>query len=647
MAIRRRAARGANSRLTKATRGMFGFVAGHNAAVLGAWAIALAVLGAGAWKLDAGVQILDLLDRNADLIQDYAWLEKNLGNLMPMEVVLTMPPERLRAGDQHAEQDGQQYRLTMLERLELLRQIERRLAVFPEISRALSAATFAPAATATGLNSADRSGDYAKNKALEYHRDRLLAGDYLRMEREPGSDRTTGRELWRLNARVAALSAGNSPVDYSAFLTQLQRAVEPVLMSYQQRDQIVRALHEQGKQLAGSRVCVMFRSANRAAAPPAEVQEQTLAELLCTSGVAPRGVTYFNLAVFERPGRSDAAQDEQYRQSALTSLRQQDAVILASAHSDPAARQIAHDGVYVVDVTDLASSTESIAAPLADDGSPRPIRAVFTGMAPVVDRAQRQLLAAVQHGLVVAVCLVGGVVTLGLMSAPAGLLAMLPCVFPLVATLGVMGWLGVKIDLGVAMTAGVALALAAEGTIHFVNWFRQGLSAGLDRRDSVMRAYDQCGVAMIETALIAGAGLAVLSLSAFTPLREVGYLSIAMLTAALAGNLLMLPAILASPLGWFIAPAAIRKLDPLWPRVRARLARQARHVVVEPELLPLPQPQPHPPHAPHFGDEPTPKRTPLSVSSDERRELAEGPHSALHAKLQGLRRGRAGDSPAS
>ena len=257
--IAHRTARATGGRLAAMTQAASAFVVENHAAVLAACVVIVAVLGAGVLRLRASVQILDLLDRNADLVQDYAWLEKNLGNLVPMEVVLTMPPERLRAGDEHAEQDGQQYRLTMLERMGLLRQIERRLEDFPQISRALSAATFAPAAT-TGLGGANRGGDYAKNKALEFNRDRLLAGDYLRMEREPGTDRATGRELWRLNARVAASTSAAGPADYGLFLEQLRRAVEPVLLSYQQRDFVVRALHEQGKQLAGSRVCVLFRA---------------------------------------------------------------------------------------------------------------------------------------------------------------------------------------------------------------------------------------------------------------------------------------------------------------------------------------------------------------------------------------------------
>jgi uncharacterized protein len=640
----RKIARRDTSRLIGLTRGMFQFVVQHNAASLACGAVVIATLGVGLTKLTTSVQVLNLLDRDSDLVSDYAWIERNIGNLIPVEVVITMPPERLRAGDEHAEQDGQQYRLTMLERIELLRDMERRLEEFPQISRALSAATFTPPATRTGLAGANRGGDFAKNKVLESNRPLLLDGDYLRMERDLSSDHATGRELWRLTARVAAQAPDGGAVDYEVLLKQMQQAVEPVLLACQQRDRVVRALHEQGKQLAGSKVCVLFRAPDGATAPPAEVQERALAELLGRSGLAPRGVSYYNLAMFETPNRGGAAQDQQYRQLALASLRKQDAVILAAVANDPAARMIAEGGVTLVDVTSDSNSFESSTSPVADDGGPRPIRAVMTGLAPVVAQTQSQLLATLRQAFVWAAALTAVAVALGLMSVPAGMLAMAPSLAPLAAVFGALGWLGVKIDLGIMMTAAVALGLAIEGTIHFSAWFRSSLALGVSRHDAVLRAYDKCGLAMIEGALIGCLGLSVLCFSAFTPVREFGYLMPAMLVASLAGNLLLLPAILASPAGWFFASTAMRREQPLWAELKARKSKQPAATPSDAPTLPLPQP----PRAPHFVDEPQPARRPLlNAAADERRELADGPHAALHAKLQQLRRPRTGDSTTS
>jgi hypothetical protein len=151
-------------------------------------------------------------------------------------------------------------------------------------------------------------------------------------------------------------------------------------------------------------------------------------------------------------------------------------------------------------------------------------------------------------------------------------------------------------------------------------------------------------------ALLAGLGTGPLALSSLMPLREAAIVAAISAIASAVVCMSVLPAMLASPLGWFLAPAEVRRLDPLWPRVQALVARWRQTPAVvedEAELIPLPQA----PRAPHFVDAPaTPptrvRRTALSAG-DERREIAEGPHAALQAKLQGLRRPRAGDSPTS
>ena len=202
------------------------------------------------------MQLLKLLDEETDLIHDYAWLEENLGNLVPMEVVLTVPPEKIRTAEEHAEEDGQQYRMTMLERLNMMREIQVGIEELPEISRVLSVATFTPESTNSGIGGADRSADYAKNISLEEHRHTLLDGDYLRMEHtEARTKQETGRELWRVSAKVAALSQDDEGVDYGRFVEQLKKAIDPVLVAYQQRDQIVAKLHSAGNE-STARNCV-------------------------------------------------------------------------------------------------------------------------------------------------------------------------------------------------------------------------------------------------------------------------------------------------------------------------------------------------------------------------------------------------------
>ncbi len=633
--VRRQSGQRKEGHLPEWAKRMFDFVVGRHALTCVFWFVVMGVFAFGFTRIETSVQLLKLLDEDTDLIHDYAWLENNLGNLVPMEVVLTVPPERCRTADEHAEQDGQQYRMTMLERLNMMREIQIGIEKLPEVSRILSVATFTPESTNSGYASMDRSADYAKNKSLSEHRDILLDGDYLRIEHtEAKTKRPSGRELWRVSARVAALSDDDEGVDYGSFVEELKVAVDPVLLAYHQRDRIVAKLHEVGQKLDGSQLCILYRTPGADPEPGPSTQELVLKNLLVRSGVQSKtlpdgkkvqAITSYNLA------QLDAHEDDPaYLDAAISALSQQSALILVSASSDPTAKQLAAGGLLVIDVTDVPHEDFSASTAAPFTGKPRSVRAVYTGMIPLVYKTQRQLLISLRESILWATVLIAVVLMFVLKSPIAGAISMIPNVFPIVIIFGSLGWLNIKVDIGIMMTASVALGVAVDDTIHFLTWFRRGIAQGLDRVEAVMLAYDRCATAMLQTTLIGGLGLAVFATSTFTPTQQFGYLMISMLAAALVGDLLLLPAILVSPLGYFFGNRA---------GAGAKAAEQipTEHPVQQPEPLGLAEPNPEQP----LDQAPLVAATSAEVEGfleEEKQELLEGPHAALHAKLRSLRR---------
>lgn len=173
----------------------------------------------------------------------------------------------------------------------------------------------------------------------------------------------------------------------------------------------------------------------------------------------------------------------------------------------------------------------------------------YTGLVPLVYKSQRTLMNNLAQSFGTAFGLIAIVMFFVLRSPVAGLIAMIPNVFPAIVIFGMMGWLGITVDIGSMMCASVALGVGVDDTIHFLTWFRRGMVGGLDRKDAIMAAYQRCGTAMMQTTVVGGLGLAVLALSSFTPTQRFGYLMLTLLTAALVGDLLLLPALLAGPLG--------------------------------------------------------------------------------------------------
>ena len=193
----------------------------------------------------------------------------------------------------------------------------------------------------------------------------------------------------------------------------------------------------------------------------------------------------------------------------------------------------------------------------------RPIEGVgivYTGLMPIVYKAQNSLLDGLVFGFFSDLVLIILVMIVAIRSFSAGLLLTLTSVFPAALVFGYMGWMGVIVDVGTVMTPAVALGVTVDDVVHFMLWFKRGIQQGLDRRAAVMLAYKGCARAMYQSWGVIGIGLSIFAISPFTPTQRFGLMMLTLLTAALPGNLLLLPALLAGPLGRFFEAGIQRKL---------------------------------------------------------------------------------------
>ena len=196
---------------------------------------------------------------------------------------------------------------------------------------------------------------------------------------------------------------------------------------------------------------------------------------------------------------------------------------------------------------------------------PAGFAAKYTGMVPLVYKTQHELIAGLTSSLVMAFFLIAFVFVVILRSVPAALIAMLPNVFPVVVVFGFMAWAGILVDVGTMMTASVALGVAVDDTMHYLTWFSEGVAAGMKPKEAALNAYRRCAPAMTQSTLIAGLGLFCFAASTFVPTQRFGILMLAILSTALVGDLIFLPALLTcKPFGRFFARRRIgvrRDLD--------------------------------------------------------------------------------------
>jgi predicted RND superfamily exporter protein len=213
-----------------------------------------------------------------------------------------------------------------------------------------------------------------------------------------------------------------------------------------------------------------------------------------------------------------------------------------------------------IDDREFLARARGLVEPLVAGVGGRPgVDVSFTGPLPLVGDIQRTLL----HDLFTSFLSACGLIALVMMvvegGVAAGLVAMVPNVFPMVILFGLFGWTRLPLDIGSVMTASIALGMAVDGTFHFLAFFRRHLAGAAAPRSTAIRAaFVHSAAALTHSAIVCGLGILVLAGSSFAPTRRFAWMMAALVAIALVGDLVLLPSLLASPLGRCFRPQRSR-----------------------------------------------------------------------------------------
>lgn len=238
------------------------------------------------------------------------------------------------------------------------------------------------------------------------------------------------------------------------------------------------------------------------------------------------------------------------------------AVPSESVSLDPAGRRLLHrsgdeiwrigcqtcilsESDYMQLTDDLTEITKTELAGLSG-GAPE---CRVTGLVPIFLRTQQALLESLIRSFAVAFVLIGSVMSLQLRSVIAGLIAMLPNVLPVLFVFGLISALGIRVDVGTMITASIAMGIAVDGTLHMLEAFRDGLRQRLDRRTAAELALGRCGPALWQSSAVIALGMLALFPVELLLISRFGWIMAALVAAALWGDSVLLPALLAGPLG--------------------------------------------------------------------------------------------------
>ncbi len=186
----------------------------------------------------------------------------------------------------------------------------------------------------------------------------------------------------------------------------------------------------------------------------------------------------------------------------------------------------------------------------------------ITGTVPLFLRTQRAVLHSLISSFVLAFVLILGVFVFMLRNFWAGLVAMIPNIMPITVVFGAISWMGQRVDVGTMITASIALGIAVDGTLHYLTWVQLGMRLGQSRRQSIINALVHCGPAMWQTSLAVALGLLVLVPAELLLISRFGWLMAAMIGVALLGDIVLMPQLLAGPLGYLFEPRQTPESEP-------------------------------------------------------------------------------------
>jgi predicted RND superfamily exporter protein len=121
---------------------------------------------------------------------------------------------------------------------------------------------------------------------------------------------------------------------------------------------------------------------------------------------------------------------------------------------------------------------------------------------------------------------------------------LLPNILPVILVIGVIGWLGMTIDLGVAIAGAIIIGVAVDDTIHFLVKYFEARGRGLSMAETFDEVLHYAGKAIVFTTIVLSGAFSVFAFSTFAPNQNFGIVTATALVLALLTDLLLLPALL-------------------------------------------------------------------------------------------------------
>jgi len=144
--------------------------------------------------------------------------------------------------------------------------------------------------------------------------------------------------------------------------------------------------------------------------------------------------------------------------------------------------------------------------------------------------------------LLISIILVALVVMILFRSFTAGLYSILPLLTAVISLFGLMGYLGIELNMITAMLSSIMIGVGVDYTIHFL-WRYRKERKSLKAKEAVLKTLLTSGRGIVFNALSVIVGFSVLLISGFLPVKFFAFLVTVSVGSCLIGSLVILPAL--------------------------------------------------------------------------------------------------------
>ncbi|MTI31888.1 efflux RND transporter permease subunit, partial [Xanthovirga aplysinae] len=176
--------------------------------------------------------------------------------------------------------------------------------------------------------------------------------------------------------------------------------------------------------------------------------------------------------------------------------------------------------------------------------NPKDINYKLTGSATLIEKNHQLVTKNLIKGLTLAFLLVSLVVGIIYRSIGIAFFCLIPNIFPLLLTAGIMGFFGVPLKLSTSIVFTIAFGIAVDDSLHFLGRLQMERKQGKSMLYALKRTYLSTGKAISVTSIILCGGFLTLTFSNFLGTFYIGLFTSLTLLFAVLADLILLPALL-------------------------------------------------------------------------------------------------------